>query len=540
MDNRNVVLTGFMGAGKTTVGRILAERLDREFVDMDQVIEAREGEPISEIFSRQGEPYFRKRERELCAELSPRTHLVIATGGGALIDPDNRALFSNATVVCLDVSREEIKRRLNGANDRPLLGVGFRGAKGELRSNRREQISSLLAARQAAYAAISLHVDTTGRTVEEVARAVEELFAAAAVGASRRLAPTDPPLHVRTPSGSYPIRLGAGMLNRIGEYLPRTEFATRCAVVTNPTVGKLYASRLLDSLRSGGFDPIVVEIPDGEQYKNLDTLRSLYDKFIAAHLERHSLAVGLGGGVIGDMAGLAAATYMRGVPFVQVPTTLLAMVDASIGGKVAVDHPAGKNLIGAFKFPYAVIADPDMLATLPAEELRSGLAEVIKHAIIGDAELFDRIALREVNADIIARAMRVKIAHVERDPYEENVRAHLNLGHTFGHALETLSAYRLRHGYAVAIGMAIAARLAFRTGRCDVTTRDRIVALLQAKLLPTQAPAEFGADQIMEAMGADKKIREGKLRLILPRAIGEVELVDDVAERDLLAAIEES
>jgi 3-dehydroquinate synthase len=349
-----------------------------------------------------------------------------------------------------------------------------------------------------------------------------------------------PALHLRTPGGSHPIWLAGGVLDHTGEILPRREFTARCAVVTNPAVGKLYAARVTESLRAGGFDPIVVEIPDGEEYKNLDTLRSLYDRFIEARLERHSPVLALGGGVIGDIAGFAAATFMRGVPFVQMPTTLLAMADASIGGKVAVDHPSGKNLIGAFKFPCAVIADPEALATLPVAELRAGLAEVIKNAIIGDAALFDELGRVEVNGDVIARAMRVKIDLVERDPFESSVRAHLNLGHTFGHALEKLSHFRLRHGYAVAIGVSIAARLAWRLGRCEAATCDRIVDLFEQKSLPTRAPREFDAGQIVEAMGADKKAAEGKMRLILPRAIGEVEIAEGVPREDLVAALEES
>jgi shikimate kinase/3-dehydroquinate synthase len=552
MDKRNLVLTGFMGAGKTSVGRVAARRLDREFVDMDQVIAAREGAPVAEIFARYGEAYFRARERELCAELAARDDLVIATGGGTLMDPVNRTQFASATVICLDASAEAILHRLNGTGDRPLLNSEFGIRNSELDDGRRERIQELLAARREAYAQIPVHVDTTGRAIEDVARQVLERFAVGAglapahdAGQPQRTRPErseGSPLRVRTPDGSYPIWLGRGVLDRIGEILPRAEFAARCAVVTNPTVGQLYAARVTDSLRTGGFDPVVVGVPDGEEHKNLDTLRGLYDQFIHAGLERSSMVLALGGGVIGDLAGFAAATFMRGVPFVQLPTTLLAMVDASIGGKVAVDHPSGKNLIGAFKFPRAVIADPDVLATLPVQELRAGLAEVVKHAIVGDAALFDELADGEVNPDLIARAMRVKIDVVERDPFEANVRAHLNLGHTFGHALETLSGYRLRHGYAVAIGLTIAARLAARIGWCRAATRDRIVDLLDQKSLPTRTPREFDAAQVLEAMGADKKIREGRLRLILPRAIGLVEIADAerVPREEIAAALEES
>jgi 3-dehydroquinate synthetase len=217
------------------------------------------------------------------------------------------------------------------------------------------------------------------------------------------------------------------------------------------------------------------------------------------------------------------------------------MVDASIGGKVAVDHPAGKNLIGAWKFPRAVIADVDVLQTLPAAELQSGLAEVVKHGVIGDTRLFEELeGTTRLGPELIARAMRVKIDIVERDPFEQNVRAHLNLGHTFGHGLENLSNYRLRHGQAVAIGTAVAARLAMRIGWCDRPTRDRIIGLLEKQALPTRISREFQPEQIIAAMGADKKIREGRLRLVLPRAIGQVDIAENLPRAEIIAALSDS
>jgi shikimate kinase / 3-dehydroquinate synthase len=532
MSKHTLVLTGFMGTGKTSVGQTVARQLGREFVDMDAVIAAREGCTVAEIFATRGEAYFRARERALCAELAGREDLVIATGGGTLVNSHNRAQFENATVICLDASTDELLRRLNGARDRPLLQADGRQRTTDDRDGQRERIEALLDTRREAYAAMERHIDTTGRTVDDVAREVMQRFN---VGEAQHIVS----LRVRTPDGAYPIHLGRGLLDRVGELLARTEFAARCAVVINSTVGQRYAGRVVESLRAGGFDPVVIEIPDGEAYKTLDMLRGVYDEFVRARLERRSLVLALGGGVIGDLAGFASATFLRGVPFVQIPTTLLAMVDASIGGKVAVNLPAGKNLIGAFKFPHAVIADAEVLETLPVEEFRSGLAEVIKHGIIGDAQLFNELGrVEQLDMDWIARAMRVKIDYVERDPYEEHIRAHLNLGHTFGHALETSSNYQLRHGYAVALGLAVAARLAVRIGWCEVATRDRIIEVLERKELPAQIPRQFSTARILEALGADKKIREGKLRLILPRAIGTVEIAENVPREEITAALE--
>ncbi len=346
-------------------------------------------------------------------------------------------------------------------------------------------------------------------------------------------------LPVRTAEGSYPIWLGPGIARHAGALLEGLTRSKRCAVVTNPTVALFHAEMLLAALRAGGFEPVCITVPDGEEYKNLDTLSKLYDEFVGARLERESLVVALGGGVVGDMTGLAAATFMRGLPFVQVPTTLLAMVDASVGGKVAVDHPAGKNLIGAFKVPLAVLADPSLLETLPEVEYRSGLAEVIKHGIVGDPVLFSALEAGPLNTELLARALRVKIALVEQDPFERNVRAHLNLGHTFGHAIETLTHYQVSHGFAVAMGTACATRLAVRRGYCDAATHDRILALFERWELPTRIPPGVSAQAILDAMWHDKKVSAGRLRLVLPRAVGEVMIVDDVQEGEIMRVLEE-
>jgi 3-dehydroquinate synthase len=516
MDPRNIVITGFMGTGKTEVGRLLAARLKREFVDMDHVLADRAGLAIAEIFERYGEPDFRARESSLCRELAARRGLVIATGGGALVSPENRAAFANADIVCLDASVNEILHRLNGQTGRPLLA-----------GDPRARIESLLAARHAAYAEIPWHIDTDGRTPDEAASEI-----AAAV--------TPRTIPVRTPNGRYSIHLGRNLIERVGDFLEEESLAARCAVVTNPIVGALYGDRALDSLRRRGLEPVLVEVADGEQFKTLDTVRTLYDRFLAARLERRSAVIALGGGVIGDTAGFAAATFLRGVPFVQVPTTLLSIVDSSIGGKVAVDLPAGKNLVGAFKFPAVVIADTATLETLAAEEYRAGMAEVIKHAIIGAPDLFEALQTRPLGAELLARALAVKVEIVEQDPFEANVRAHLNLGHTFGQAIEPVAGYQLRHGYAVAVGIAAAARLAVNLGLTSPGTRDAIIALLDRHALPTRVPHELDREAIFEAMGADKKIRDKKLRFVLPRAIGRVELVTDVPREEIVRALEES
>ena len=516
MDQRNIVLTGFMGTGKTSVGRALAQTLDRMFVDMDTWLEERENMTVAQIFSEKGETYFREHESDLCRELAAGKNLVIATGGGALVSAENRRAFANAYVICLDASADEILRRLENENERPLL-------QGDKRAN----VENLLNARRDAYAQILLHVQTDGQTPEEIAQKI-----------LKRLAPRE--MRVRTPDGAYTIFLGRDLFDNIGDVLKQFQVAPTCAIVTNPTVRALYGERVEQALERDGFEPTVIEIPDGEQFKNLDTVRALYDHFIATKLERRSPIFALGGGVIGDTVGFAAATYLRGVPFVQIPTTLLSMVDSSIGGKVAVDHPAGKNLIGAFKFPLCVMADMQTLDSLPVEEYRAGMAEVIKHGVIGDANLFDALQTRALDDELLAQALQVKIEIVERDPFEENIRAHLNLGHTFGQAIETLAQFRMRHGYAVAMGLACAARLAANLDWCHAQTRDEIIALLEKYELPTRVPREFSPAQIVQAMGTDKKVKNKRVRFILPYEIGRVGIAENVAEENVLRAIQES
>jgi shikimate kinase/3-dehydroquinate synthase len=512
----NLIITGFMGTGKSQVGREVARRLGQEFVDMDTLIEERVGMTIPEIFAQRGEGFFRQQERELCQELAKRRELVIATGGGALIPEENRrVLGASGLLVCLTCGVEEILQRLAQVEDRPLL----EGA------DRRERIETLLAQRREAYSRISNQIDTTGLTVEEVVARVIELLKGK--------------IAVRTPTGSYEILMGEGLLARVGELAWAQGLRGRVALVTNPTVGDLYTSTVVASLQEASFEPVACQVPDGEAYKTLDTVRSLYDQFVAGGLDRYGAVLALGGGVIGDMAGFAAATYMRGVPLVQLPTTLLAMVDSSIGGKVAVDHPRGKNLIGAFKQPELVVIDPLTLATLDEAEMRSGWAEVIKAGVIGSPSLFEQLEARgnEPSLPVISEAIRVKIAVVEEDPYERSRRAVLNLGHTFGHALEVLSGFKLRHGEAVSVGMVAATRTAVALGLCDETVEERLAALLQRFDLPT-CYAGYEPIEIWEAMATDKKKRGKKLRFVLPRAIGEVMITDQVPKAMVLEVLE--
>jgi 3-dehydroquinate synthase len=344
---------------------------------------------------------------------------------------------------------------------------------------------------------------------------------------------------VTHPTGSYPIYLGEGVLTQIGSYLAEIGHAGRCAVVTNEAVSRHHAEPLLESLRNAGLEPSRINLPDGEQFKTLETVANLYSELIEAKLDRRSPIIALGGGVLGDTAGFAAASFLRGVPLVQIPTTLLAMVDSSVGGKTGVDLPQGKNLVGAFKQPEMVVIDPNVLETLPPVEFRAGMAEVVKHGIIDAPELF--AALEKGNYELswmLNEAINVKVRVVQADPFEQGRRAVLNLGHTFGHAFEHLSNFAVRHGEGVAMGIVCAARLATRLGYCFDHTTERIIALLEQLGLPTHPPP-YGAEDVWAAMFTDKKRQGNTLRFILPRAIGDVDIFPNIDQAEVKAILDE-
>lgn len=527
MNDQNIILTGFMGTGKTTVGRLLAERLERPFVDMDAQLEAQFGKSIAEVFAQEGEGYFRTAEAELCAHLAVRSGLVIATGGGALISHENRQkLAASGAILCLTAGVTTILQRLEAASDRPLLQSEAQ--------DRRQRIEELLLRRRNAYASIPLQVPTDNASPTEIVeRVVDALEAnAEAAGMTR--------IRVPSPEGTYHICIGEGLLAQTGMLLANRRIARgKAAIVTNPILAELHAGAVGESLRAVGYESVICTVPEGEQHKTLASISSLYEQFIAAGLDRRSPVIGLGGGVIGDMAGFAAATYLRGVPFVQIPTSLLSMVDASVGGKTGVDLPQGKNLVGAFKQPSIVIIDTDVFATLPGAEFRSGLAEVVKHGIIGAPDLFEQLESTGPThlAQLVRDAVQVKVDVVIEDPYEQGRRAVLNLGHTFGHAIEQVSEYSIRHGEGVAIGMVAAAEMAANLGRCDPQLVVRIRNLLDRLGLPTSI-CGYDVDAVRAAMGQDKK-RQGKtLRFIIPQALGDVVIIDDPGEKYVRAALE--
>jgi 3-dehydroquinate synthase len=540
--NDNIFLVGLMGAGKTTIGRLLARKLGKRFVDSDHEIEARTGASIPWIFEIEGEASFRRREADMIRELTGQHGIVLATGGGAVLDPANRALLAErGTVVYLRASIGSILQRTAHDKNRPLLQT----------ADPRRKLEELTAQREPLYRQVAHVVIDTGRpNVQSMVNTILEQMAL--LPAKRANPGRDIPmnetkrinLEVSLGSRSYPIVIGRGVLDDPA-LLERHVTGGKVAIVTNTTVAPLYLERVAAPLRAAGREVVEIVLPDGEEYKNWESLNLVFDALLAAKCDRKTTLVALGGGVIGDMTGFAAATYMRGVPFVQVPTTLLAQVDSSVGGKTGINHPRGKNMIGAFYQPRAVLADTATLDTLTPRELSAGLGEVIKHGAILDAGFFDwieqnigKLLARDPDAlaHAIARSCEIKADVVRKDEREGGLRAVLNFGHTFGHAIEAGLGYgNWLHGEAVGCGMVMAADLSQRLGFIDEATVARVRALVEAAGLPVVAP-DLGADRWIELMEVDKKNEGGAIKFILLKPLG-APIISSVPRETLLATL---
>jgi shikimate kinase/3-dehydroquinate synthase len=531
--NRNIVITGFMGTGKSAVSQIVAKALGRTLVDTDKTIEREFGKSIPNIFASPtlGERAFRDAEARVCNELSKKQNLVIATGGGTLVPRQNlNALSQGASIFCLNATLQTTLNRLQDARDRPLLTS---------MQDKRSELQALLDDRRHAYARVFHQIQTDKLEPEQVAKRILDL-----AKLDDQLSGPNTLMVKTPPEGCYPIWIHDQVLSQLPSLLQWVQVPSRrIALVSNPRVRLLHGETLSNALQSSGFEVLSIDIPDGEERKTLDTVAQLYHELLKHKVSRHDTLVALGGGVTGDIAGFAAATYLRGISFVQVPTTLLSMLDSSVGSKTGVDLEQGKNLVGAFKHPKAVLIDPSMLHTLPREELLAGLGEAVKHAIIGDVELFEllehfdpqRTSGKALEA-LIARAVRVKVSVVEEDPFEQGRRAVLNLGHTFGHAFELVSQFQIRHGEAVAVGLVAAANLAHMLGLCNEQLPRRIVQLLQQIGLQTSFEGH-SPKTIFDAMAHDKKRSNQGLRFILPRAIGDVDIFDVSDDSIILDAI---
>jgi shikimate kinase/3-dehydroquinate synthase len=534
-----VVLAGFMGAGKTEVGRLLAERLRVDFIDTDALVASRGGIPIAEIFERDGEERFRLLEGEICRDLSPGGGAVIATGGGMLADKECfRRLSELGTVVLLVCDVDAAVERLRGDGTRPLLAGA--GTEEELRA----RIEALLARRRPVYDRIPLRFDTTGRTPRETADEI-----AARLGSGCRVIHMDVdtrPIPPPAGGGGCRVAIGHGAAARLGWYLQELGLASRAFLFVPGQLRTRLHRHIGPSLEAASIPHEVIPVSDGDANKTLAQAADLLDHLAAGGAGRDSVVVSAGGGVTGDVAGFVAAIYMRGIPFVQIPTTLVAQVDAGIGGKVGVNHPHAKNLIGAFHQPVLVLDDPLMLEGLPPGEISNGMAEVVKTSLVGSPPLYDFLVegLGEPAGEKLSdpsflehctfESAKVKCEIVERDPYERDLRRVLNLGHTVGHALESALRYEeISHGQAVALGTIAAIRLSVARGRAGRELLERTAAILEWCGLPTRAP-RVDREFMRRSLKLDKKTRSGQLHFVLPVDVGKVEIVTDVTEEELL------
>lgn len=513
---RPLLLTGFMATGKTTVARRLAELTGRTWVDFDGRIEERAGKSVAELFAERGEAGFRALERAELEELLGGWEKlwdaapVVSLGGGALLDRELRLrALEGAVVVTLTATPAEILRRVGDeVASRPLLHAPGGSVEGRIRS--------LLEAREVAYRESHAQIPTDGREVDAIARDVREHWERNAVAVPAGLA-------------SYVVEIGADHLSaRLG---PTVGKCSSVLLVTDTTVGRLHGARARQALTGLGVPFGEVQLEPGEEHKTLRGLETIYAGAFEHGLDRSSALVGLGGGVVTDMTGFAAATWMRGVRWVGAPTTLLAMVDASVGGKTAVDFRAAKNSVGAFWQPSGVLCDVTTLQTETERAYRSALAEVVKTALIGDAALFrlleeqsEGVLRRDpaLVAEVVERCVRVKAHVVARDERESGLRAVLNLGHTVGHALEAAANFTgLTHGEAVSLGLVAALRIGRRLGDTSADLERRCMQLLERLGLPHRL-SQAELDQAAHLLGHDKKRSGRELRFVVARDVGDV------------------
>ncbi|MBC8336929.1 MAG: 3-dehydroquinate synthase [Anaerolineales bacterium] len=503
-----IYLYGPPGVGKSTTGKFLAAKLNLPFVDLDGAIERSAGLSIPDIFEKEGEAGFR--ERESTALKSPRKASIVALGGGALLDRANRNHAEKiGEVICLQAPSKTLAERLQrGKDQRPLL--------------QGNSLKELLDTRSDHYHSFAIQVETDNLTPEESAEVIQYRLGR---------------FYLRGMGKGYTARVENNGLNDLDALLVENGCHPPFFIVSDSNTAPLYAKALARKL-----DATTVIFPAGEKNKTIDTMTQLWRDLLNAGMERGGTILAIGGGVVNDMAGFAAATIMRGVAWVSIPTSLLSMVDASLGGKTGANLPEGKNLVGAFYPPKLVLADPATLRTLPEAEIRNGLAEVVKHGVIDDPELFSLCGqgiekLSENWHQLITRAMGVKIRIIEADPFEGGIRAALNFGHTIGHGIESLTQYGLRHGEAVGVGMVVEARLAEKLGIAEAGLADEIAATLVTLGLPVAIPNGIHPSALVAAMQTDKKKSKGVVKFALPVKIGEMRVGVEI--KDLERLLEE-
>ena len=560
-----ITLVGFSGAGKSTVARLVAERLGWSWVDTDDLIERQAAKTVPELFATEGEAAFREREAMVFASLKADRLVVAAGGGSGLPEGTRRSIVEAGLVICLDATVETVVARLAAAGDGSVLRSPLSESKGLSKGPERPllagedplgRVRRLKAQRAAVYALADATISTDWLSPDEVADEVVRFYRQHGERAFNRpgrvesltaTPPWLPPIIdapgaasiVRAASAEYPVYVGWGILDRLGDCVRRATGSRRAFVVSDASVLRLWGEAALSSLRAAGIAATSFALPPGDGSKSLEAAGQVYGWLASEKAERRDAIVALGGGMIGDLAGFVAGTYLRGMPLVQAPTSLLAMVDASIGGKTAVNHAGAKNLVGLFYQPRAVVADVSTLSTLPRRELVEGLGEVIKHAFILapdllellEARLDDLLALEpELATAVIRRNVQVKAAVVSEDERETGGRREvLNYGHTLGHAFEAAGGYQaLLHGEAVGVGMIAAAEIGRRLGVTPEAVARRQRDLLARAGLPLKPPPGLDRGKVDVALALDKKVQAGKQRWVLLQDVGRTVIRDDV------------
>ena len=559
LGRRSIVLVGLMGCGKSSIGKRLAARLGLPFLDADEEIERAAAKSINEIFSDHGEQHFRDGERRVIARLLENGPMILATGGGAYMHPATREnIREHGISVWLRADLPVLMRRVSKRDTRPLLRTG----------NPEATMRNLIETRYPVYAEADLTVESRDEAHEVI---VTEIVHRILSMTTPQAAPSgalkvgSPAMSNATSQGSvvaarsvgvelanrsYDVLIGPTLLPDAGRLIKERLGAVKCGIVTDENVASHHLATLEESLKAEGMLAGSIILKPGEATKSFRELAPLCERLLELGLERGDIVVPFGGVVIGDLAGFAAGILRRGVRFVQIPTSLLAQVDSSVGGKTGINTPQGKNLIGVFHQPNLVIADTNVLATLAAREVRAGYAEVAKYGLLGDAKFFEwleanwRGVFGNSGPDLthaIETSVKAKAAIVARDEHETGDRALLNLGHTFGHALEAWTEYsdRLLHGEGVAIGMCLVFRLSEPLGLSPKGPAERVTRHLKAVGLPVHIndiPGEKAdPDALMRSMAQDKKVQRGRLTFILVRGIGEAFVTRDVDPAEVRA-----
>lgn len=523
----NLVLVGLPGSGKTALGEAIAEKLGLPFLDTDNIVEKTAGEGIPEIFANRGENSFREIEKEVVAKTAEIKNVVISSGGGAWLNLENRSnLKKNGITVYLECQLEEIWDRLNNSSkSRPLITKGF------------ESLKELYHQRDAEYKKSDLVVDTTGKDFDFLCL---EIIEKAGINKKNISCTSLEKFSINIPENlSYDVLVGSETIHFLPDILEERfcgikEKKPRLFIITNPYVEAVCGRNFFEGLKKSGFESFVFIVPEGEEHKNLSWAAKSYSYLAQNSFDRGDLVLAVGGGVIGDLGGFVASTYMRGMPLVHIPTTLLAQVDSSIGGKTGVNLSEGKNLVGTFYQPDLVAADLELLKHLSDYHYRQGLAECVKYTLIDEQDFFNYFdsnvtEIQKRNAVVlqkmVIRCCKIKGEIVEKDEKEKGNRAVLNLGHTIGHALEASLGYgKIGHGDAVALGIKAEAFASVKLGKISKDSLKRIEKILSNLNFPEKA--NFLTANAMEFLARDKKRKRGQVRFALPVEKGGVELIE--------------